>query len=583
MKKSIFTLWVCLLPFLAFTQESIKTIIGTVSDDFGVLKDVNIAIKGREAGVPTDSEGKYEIQAKVGDVLVFSRMGLLDTEILVEDVTRVLNVTMFEKVEQLKEVTVTKETLKSQQELAIEYHVNPKVIRTAFGYWDADATSFSLRIIDKEQINPGAFDLARVIQGRFPGVRISRSSDPSETIILLRALGSLNLAPAAYDIDGLLTDQYPAYIDPQNIERLALVSSMNGLSRYGTYGRGGVIIINTKVANFQPKDANGALMDTARIKHNMYFDHALEGAGISNFPNYLQELYASDSEGAAIKSYAANAGKYSGSFFFFLDAYSYFFSKWKNSEFAGKILTENWKVFENDPVALKSLAYVYQATDQIQKANGIYKEVFRLRPHYVQSYLDLANSYREDNEYQKAAAMYVRYGYLLDANLIADEKMEFTTIMERELNNLIILKGKELLSKRDLKKLTLDDEFDGTRLVFEWANSEAEFELQFVNPQDRYFSWKHSLRDSAERIKDEKAIGYSSVEYLIDEALKGNWKVNIKYLGNKSLTATYLKTTIYHNYGRASQHKETKVFKLSLRNVNQQLFVINNGDLVVSN
>ena len=55
--------------------------------------------------------------------------------------------------------------------------------------------------------------------------------------------------------------------------------------------------------------------------------------------------------------------------------------------------------------------------------------------------------------------------------------------MERELNNLIALKGKELLSKRELKKLVLDDEFDGTRLVFEWNDSEAEFEPQLVNSE----------------------------------------------------------------------------------------------------
>jgi len=581
MKKIIFTICFTFLGLASFSQESLKTIFGTVSDDFGVLKDVNVSIKNGNDGVTTDSNGKYEIKAKEGDVLLFSRMGLLPTEILVEDVTRVLNVTMFEKVEKLNEVTVTK-TLKSQQELALEYNSNPKVIRTAFGYWDADATSFSLRIIDKKDINPGAFDLAQVIRGRFPGVRVSRPQDPSKTQILLRVLGSLNLAPAAYEIDGLLTNQYPAHIDPQNIERLALVSSLNGLSRYGTFGRGGVIIINTKLANFRPKDDNGEYLDIARAKDNKYFGDALEDTGISNFPIYLQELYVSASEKEAMESYKSNAQKYSGSYFFFLDAYSYFISKWKNKDFADKILQDNWKVFDSNPVALKSLAYIHQANGDFQKANDLYKEIFILRPNYVQSYRDLANSYIETRSYKKAAAIFARYGYLLEEEFLTDTKKDFSILMDRELNNLIKLKGRDLLSRRDLKKLTLDDEFDGTRLVFEWADSEAEFELQFVNPQNRYFSWKHSMRDNAEQIQDEKAIGYATEEYLIDESLKGNWKVNIKYLGNKSLTPTYLKATVYHNYGDASQRKETKVFKLSLKGVNQQLFVINNGDLVVS-
>ena len=283
-----------------------------------------------------------------------------------------------------------------------------------------------------------------------------------------------------------------------------------------------------------------------------------------------------------METYSLNAAKYSGSYFFFIDSYDYFNGKWKNAEFAEELITENWNVFENNPIALKSLAYTYQAEGDFKKANELYKEIFILRPHYAQSYLDLANSYGEIGEYQKSAAIYARYGYLLEEDFLNDEKKNFTQIMDRELNNLITLKGRDLLSKRDLKKFTLEEDFDGTRLVFEWADSEAEFELQFVNPQNRYFKWNHTMRDNMERIQDEKAIGFSTEEYLIDEALLGNWQVNVKYLGNKSLTPTYLKATVYHNYGSVAQRKEVKVFKLSLLNVNQELFKVSNTGAVVS-
>lgn len=586
MKKLICTLCLFLFSTLIFSQESQKTIFGTVSDDFGMLKDVNINIKGDDTGVATDSDGKYEIRAKEGDVLLFSRMGLLPTEILVEDVTRVLNVKMFEKVEELDEVTVTKEKLRNQRRLAIEYNSNPNLIKSAFGILDKETSGFSLRILDENDINVGTLNLGLVLNGRFAGVNAVCNRLTDELIVTLRSsmgLGGAGGNGVLFDVDGQLFDKLPcSFIDPANVKRIAVIPSFSGTMSYGQAARGGVVIINTKTGNFQPRDENGEVIDLARVQDNKYFDDAKAIDNVSDTPVYIQKLSVANTEEESKKIYKSVAPKYSTSYFFFLDAYNYFISKWKNNEFADKILQDNWKVFESNPVALKSLAYIHQANGDFQKANDLYKEVFILRPNYVQSYRDLANSYVETRNYKKAAAIFARYGYLLEEDFLTDTKKDFSILMDRELNNLIKLKGRDLLSKRDLKKLTLDDEFEGTRLVFEWADSEAEFELQFVNPKNRYFSWKHSMRDNAEQIQDEKAIGYATEEYLIDESLKGTWKVNIKYLGNKSLTPTYLKATVYYNYGDASQRKETKVFKLSLKNVNQQLFTINNGDLVAS-
>jgi hypothetical protein len=64
--------------------------------------------------------------------------------------------------------------------------------------------------------------------------------------------------------------------------------------------------------------------------------------------------------------------------------------------------------------------------------------------------------------------------------------------------------------------------------------------------------------------------------------LPGIWQVNVTYLGNKSLTPSYLKATLYHNYGTRAQRKEVKVFKMSLKNANQELFKIASTTAIVS-
>ncbi|MCJ7465692.1 MAG: carboxypeptidase-like regulatory domain-containing protein, partial [Maribacter sp.] len=314
MKKSCFLLCFCLVASIGFSQENLKTVFGTVSDDFGVLKDVDISIQGKDEGAVSDADGKYMIQAQEGDVLVFSRMGMLPQEIPVEDVTRVLNIRMYPKVEQLKNVTVTQNMLKNQQELAIAFKSNPKIIRTAFGYLDGDATSFELRIIDKKDINTGAADIATVIQSRFPAIKIQRN--PVETQVFLRIAGSLTSSPASYDIDGMLTEQFPSYLDPQNIERIGLVASYSALTRYGTVGAGGIIIINTKTGSFQPKDENGEIIDMARRKDNMYTTTVLgEDSQKQNQPDYLQQLYDARTANQAVSVYKDLAPKYASSYF----------------------------------------------------------------------------------------------------------------------------------------------------------------------------------------------------------------------------------------------------------------------------
>ena len=214
---------------------------------------------------------------------------------------------------------------------------------------------------------------------------------------------------------------------------------------------------------------------------------------------------------------------------------------------------------------------------EFQRYNTIelYKKVFLLRPIYAQSYLDLANSYREIEEHPKAVSLYTRYDHLIGINLIEKDSSDFFQIFDREFNNLIELKGEEIISDKSFKIETFEAGFQGTRLVFEWNDGEAEFELQFVNPQGKYFKAEHSMFANANEIQQEKQLGYSCKEFLMDGTFPGEWQINAKYLGNRKLTASYLKATIYHNYGLETQRKETKVFKLALKNVNRELFKVN--------
>lgn len=575
MRKIVFLFFLSLTSII-FSQEEIKKISGIVTDGFAPLQNVNILVKGTDVGIKTDKLGKYSIFANEGQTLVYSYVGKQPVEIIIEDVTEFLNIVLYDKVEELEGVTVTKRKRKSQKDLLNEYNENRNLIKTGFGILDKERIGFSLRIIDTDDLNPAAIDFVTALENRVPGIKVDRSDPTRPKVFLPRKFNSMeNGRPAAFEVDGLITADAPIYIPLESMERIAIINTPIGLTRYGSIAAGGLVVINTKVANFSRREpGTDKPYDQARLRDNFF----KEGSAVKNEQlsksKYLNEFLLANNKEEAKSIFEEQEKQYSNSPYFYLDAFSFFKNQFDNKDVLKGIGEKIEEKFSTDPTILKAFAYKLDEIGDFKWAAEIYKKVFILRPHYAQSYMDLANNYRDLNDMDNAARLYARYNYLVDKSFFKKSE-SFSPILKKEFNNLLVQHSTILSNKTFLK--TEEEEFKGTRLVFEWNNGEAEFELQFVNPEKLYFTWNHTMVDNPERIQDEKSHGFSCQEYLIYEPIKGKWNVNIKYLGNKSLTPTFLKATVYYNFGSAAQHKETKVFKLETKNVNQALFQINNG------
>lgn len=576
-------LWILflLITTCAFSQTAeLRTIRGTITDGTRPIEDVAISIEGSNETTFSNELGNYSIEAKTGDLLSYSYTGLKTIQIKVEDVTQILNLEMFPDINDLDEVEVTASRRKSQQDLAEEYSTNPRIVKTAYGFLDTETAAGRVNVVPKENINAifvCLLDFARV---RIPGIVVTGDCTYGGAIYA-RGFGSINnSAPVIYDIDGLIFTNTPLWFDINNAERIALIQSLSLTVPYGFVGAGGVMVINTKTGS----PAARKVVDQARLRNNYLEREVLtENQVRQNAPEYLKEFTNSESMAESREIFERYAGSYSNSSYFILDAIQHFSKRWKAYDMADAILDEHWKRMETNPVLLKTLAYFYEEQGRFDKANDIYKEVFILRPNYVQSYLDMAKSYRTTGQIKQAASIFARYEYLVDEEFLPDGENDFATIFQREYNNLLTLERKAILNNEGGKSLYVaEEDFKGTRLVFEWSDGEAEFDLMFVNPENQYYTWKHSLADNAEEIMNEKNLGYNIKEYLIDGSLPGLWKVNVNYKGNKSLTPSYLKATIYTDYGTPNQKMDVKVFRLGLKNVYQELFKIN-APTVVSN
>lgn len=549
----------------ASAQDS-QEISGKITDGSQPLADVAVSLEGTNQGTFTNEEGYYEIRAAEGQVLVYRLAGMKEVRIRVEDVTRYLNLRMSPEYTELDEVTVT--AREKQDDLQIRYLRDKNIIRTAFGYVDANRNSGRVKILSDEDITPIGICILGILQNRFAGIQVTGNCIGGGEVRIRGGFSQNGLSSVVYDIDGMIFEETPIWLDINLIKRMAIFLSRSAATRYGSASAGGVIVINTASMNYGP--AKGQILGATPIRDVEVVSANLVEQGA---PSYLRELRAAESPDKAWQTYLEHATGYAASPFYFLDAYTHFYETGARS-LADRVIDEGFGKFNNHPVLLKALGYLYQEQGRWQKALEVYQEIYKLRPDYSQSYLDLANAYRDAGQMSRAAALFGRYQYLLEEGMLAGSD-DFWLLQQHDSDNLFQFEGEGLGA--DMRLVSSDEYVQNTtRLVFEWNDSEAEFILQFVNPEGRVFDWNHTYASNPSRIDDEKIAGYNSQEYIIDGSTPGKWQVNVTYEGNKSLTPTYMKVTTYFNYGMPGQRKEVRTFKLAVRGANIQLFGLEN-------
>ena len=273
-------LFISVLVFLggnvATAQQEVS---GTVRDAQGPLPGANVLVKGSNTGSMTDMEGAYSIVVEnESAVLVFSFIGFEPMEIEVGSRTQI-DVTLESSQESLQEVVVTAQGIKKSQK--------------ALGY--------AIAQVDNEEIErrPEA-DLARTLQGKVAGVSITPGSGQTGSDSPIRIRGNISLTGSNNPLiivddvpfNGLLRD-----IDPNNISHLSVLKGFNASVLYGSEGRNGVILVETKSG----AAAVGAEQTSASYSTTIYTNE------VSQLPEF-QNIYSNGGEGSFSGTYMANYG-----------------------------------------------------------------------------------------------------------------------------------------------------------------------------------------------------------------------------------------------------------------------------------
>jgi len=234
--KWIFSLLMVVSMQLVFAQE--KTVTGIVSDGTGFVPGANVVVKGTNKSAQTDFNGKYSIKANVGDVLVFSFVGMQDQTAKVGNSSTV-NIKMSQVDNSLEEVLVVGYGTQKKRD------VNGAIARIS-----------GAKIKD---IPVQSFDQA--LSGAASGVNVSSPNGVlgNQAVIRVRGVNSISLSSyPLIVIDGVPTwngdnliqssasNNPLADINQADIESIEVLKDASSTAIYGSRAAAGVILITTK-------------------------------------------------------------------------------------------------------------------------------------------------------------------------------------------------------------------------------------------------------------------------------------------------------------------------------------------------
>ena len=532
-------------------------IFGKIFNVKGPIQGASIKVKNSLIEAKSDFEGFFKIKADVDDVLMINYLGMIEKQLFIEDLSDKY-VLLKTNTQILDQVTIT-----GSSDLNDE-------VDTGYGKKKKKSLGFSTSTITSEDISPAALTIVDAIRGKFANVQVAYDQDGAATgnkqKVYVRG-GSLsinNSAAAIFDVEGFIYPDVPDFIDPQQIESITLLRSMSATNRYGSQGRGGVFLVKLKSLARKTK----RLLNTLEVKGNDYTEQIYSVDLDSFIPYYIKDYKNANSITEAKKTFfKLQKNIYELSIPFYIESYNYF--KKLDYNFAVEILKTVSQKAKDNPKALKTIAYKLEESGDYEKAKIIYKRLLNIRPEDEQTYRDLALIYIENKEYELAASMYNK---MLKNKIPNVNVLGLQETIVNEASHLYWTKADKLILTdfplKTLKTFIPENDWKNFgydyRIVFDWNDPAVEFNIQFVDPKNKYFNWSHTIIDDKEILEDELNYGYNTEEFIIEKSDKGDWIINIEnYSIEDNNNPTYIKYTVYKNYGRPNEIRKVELLDLS--------------------
>ncbi|WP_265817617.1 SusC/RagA family TonB-linked outer membrane protein [Pedobacter sp. GR22-10] len=239
---------------IAYAQSERK-ISGNLLDNTNQpIIGASVSVKGTEKVTSTGAGGSFSISAKTGDKILFSFLGYQTKELTV-GAPSTYQVMITESTASLTDVVVV-----------------------GYGKSSRKALTSSISTVKGDDLNKGAIsDIGQMLQGKVPGLNITRSGDPSQNAaIIMRGASTLREGAQSplFVIDGVVGADI-SILAPDDIASIDVLKDAAAAAIYGNRAANGVIMVTTK------RGVAGA----TQITYNGYF-------GIENVSNRYDMMNA---------------------------------------------------------------------------------------------------------------------------------------------------------------------------------------------------------------------------------------------------------------------------------------------------
>ncbi len=209
-------------------QERVSIVSGIVTDENGeTMPGATVTLQGVMGGTITNIDGEYSINVKEGDMLVFSFIGMENSQIKYTG-QKVINMVMRSQTDELDEVTIV-----------------------AFGKQKKESVIASIETIKPAELKVPSSNLTTALAGRMSGIiSYQRSGEPGQDNAEFFIRGATTFGyknTPLILIDGIeLTTRDLARLQPDDIASFSIMKDATATALYGARGANGVILVTTK-------------------------------------------------------------------------------------------------------------------------------------------------------------------------------------------------------------------------------------------------------------------------------------------------------------------------------------------------
>ena len=206
---------------------SFDRVTGRVVDEKNLpMPGVSVKIKDNPGGAVTDTDGKFQLTLKKGDILVFSFIGYSNKEVVYNGQPSI-------------DVSLSVGNIDMNEVVVVGYGSQKK----------ANLIGSVAQLTAKEINDRPVTSLSNALTGQLPGVTvIQRSGQPGASggNIQIRGVGSFGASAAAFIlVDGIPVNSFND-IDPNDVENISVLKDASTAAIYGSRAANGVILVTTK-------------------------------------------------------------------------------------------------------------------------------------------------------------------------------------------------------------------------------------------------------------------------------------------------------------------------------------------------